>query len=196
MIDSNAMLIQQELSSGEQLLWSGKPKQGLILRSSDAGMIPFSIFWCGFAIFWEYMAVAHTGKNVPKEVMIFPLFGIPFVLIGLYLVFGRFFVDMNQRTKTTYAVTSERVMILTSGLFVGNNTKSLSLRTMTDISLSEKNNGSGTITFGSTNAAFSLFNTPGRIWPGKMQGPMFEMIDNAKSVYETILKAQKDAQKV
>ena len=32
------------------------------------------------------------------------LWGIPFVLVGLYIVFGRFFVDAKQREKTCVAI--------------------------------------------------------------------------------------------
>ena len=45
----------------------------------------------------------------------FRMWGIPFVAVGLYMVFGRFFADAKQRSKTYYGVTSERVIIV-SGL--------------------------------------------------------------------------------
>ena len=108
--------------------------------------------------------------------------GIPFVLVGLYLIVGRFFADARQRERTIYAVTSDRIIII-SGL-LKETIKSLTLRTLPDISLSER--GTGTISFGSTPLPTG--------WPSNRSGPpVLEGIANARSVYETIRKAQKAA---
>ncbi|HEX4350926.1 MAG TPA: PH domain-containing protein, partial [Verrucomicrobiae bacterium] len=82
------------MDSGEKLLWSGQPRQGLRLNISDVFVIPFSLLWCGFAIFWEANAVKGHSPFVLK------LWGIPFVVIGLYMVFGRFFMDARTRVRT------------------------------------------------------------------------------------------------
>ncbi|HEX2899453.1 MAG TPA: hypothetical protein VHS96_07010, partial [Bacteroidia bacterium] len=62
------------LGAGEELVWTGRPKTGIVFRPSDAVMIPFSIVWCGFAIFWMVMATANGAP------FFFTIFGIPFVL--------------------------------------------------------------------------------------------------------------------
>jgi hypothetical protein len=86
--------LRPNVSSDEKLIWTGKPKTGIILRSSDAFLIPFSLLWGGFAIFWESSVVA-TGAR-----FFFKLWGIPFVLVGLYITVGRFFVDAKKRANT------------------------------------------------------------------------------------------------
>jgi hypothetical protein len=169
------------LSREEQLLWSAQPRQGLILRSNDVALIPFSLLWGGFAFFWEYN-VFHS--NAP---IFFRLWGIPFVLAGLYLIVGRFFVDARLRSKTYYGLTTERIIIV-SGLF-SRTTKSLQLRTLSDVSLSETGSDIGTISFGPQGPWWAA----GGSWPGtqRQASPAFEAIADARGVYERIRLAQK-----
>src|SRR6185312_8625728 len=132
--------IQNELSSnlspGEKLLWTGRPRKGVLLRSNDIFLIPFSLFWMGFVIFWETSA-ARSGAPT-----FFLLFGIPFVVMGLYLTLGRFFIDARKRANTIYGITDQRILIKTSGR--GSNIKSLNIKTLSDITFSQKADGSGT----------------------------------------------------
>ena len=112
----------RELSPTERLLWAGRPLNGLRFRPADVFLIPFSLLWGGFAIFWEWSVF---NSNAP---FLFLLWGIPFVLVGLYFIVGRFVVDARQREKTCYGVTNERVIIV-SGIF-SRKVKTLSLRTL------------------------------------------------------------------
>jgi hypothetical protein len=189
MYQSAETILSPQLDSGERLLWSGQPRGGLRLRGQDAFLIPFSILWGGFAISWEYMAWTGAAKAHGPGAGVFPLFGVPFVLIGLYLIFGRFFADARARARTFYGVTNERIIII-SGLF-SQQTKSLQLRTLTDVSLTQRTDGSGTITFGSTPFMNSFL--PSGSWPGtgRYAPPSFDLIDSAKEVYDIIRSAQK-----
>lgn len=137
----NDQMIRRELAPGEQLLWSGMPAQGLRFRASDAFMIPFSLLWGGFAFFWEFMVVSQKGGPV-----FMAIWGIPFVLIGGYMIFGRFLHDRMLRARTWYGVTDQRALIVT-GLF-GRQVKSLDLASMGDITLRERANDDGDIVFG------------------------------------------------
>lgn len=176
--------IAREIGAGEHLLWSGRPRQGIIFRSTDALFVPFSLMWGGFAIFWEVMVV-RTGAP-----FFFKLWGIPFVLVGLYMIVGRFFTEPRQRERTVYAVTNERVIVI-SGLLKEKVT-SLNIASLSDISLSEQSDGSGTVFFGPSHP-YMGFATSG--WPGSRQymPATFDGIPNARAVYETIRQAQKAA---
>lgn len=174
-------IVHQELEPREKLLWSGRPKQGFIFRGADAFMIPFSLLWCGFAIFWE---IAVLSSGAPP---FFLLFGGFFVLMGFYFVFGRFWWDSAQRKKTFYGITNERVIIL-SGVF-NKQVKSLNLKTLSDISVSEKTNGHGTISLGPTSFMESMYS--GMAWPGVPQGaPKLEAIEDVKRVYNILREVQ------
>ncbi len=174
--------IREQLSPGESLLWAGRPRQGIVFRGSDGFMIPFSIVWCAFAVFWMFSAFSSGAP------IFFLMFGSIFVIAGLHFVFGRFFVEALQRKHTFYGVSNERVLIL-SGVFAEKQ-KSLSLSTLTDLSFSRKSNGRGTISFGPQHPIASMME--GISWPGMepYKGPQFDMIDDVKSVYDIIQRAQ------
>jgi Bacterial PH domain len=179
--------VHGELGSDEQLLWIGAPKTGLRLRPSDAVLIPFSLVWGGFAIYWEYTVVHQTrskGGGSPADFL--ELWGIPFVVVGLYFIFGRFFVDAYVRARTHYAVTNQRVLIVTS--LWSKQVKSLSLRTLSEMSIHERPDGSGTITFGPGSPAnqFTLRSSA----VNSKGPPVFEFVDGVRAVYDVIRQAQ------
>jgi hypothetical protein len=189
-MDEAKQEIAGELDSDEQLLWTGMPRQGIVLRATDTFMIPFSLLWGGFALFWEAMAIFMVATVGEPTTFIFPLFGIPFVIVGLYMIFGRFLVDARARAKTYYGVTTKRVIIV-SGL-ISRKVSSLDPRTLTDVALTERSDRSGTISFGPQHPFEWMYG--GMQWPsmGRFGLPSLEMIDDARHVYKLIREA-KDA---
>lgn len=177
--------ISRHLDSGESLKWAGVPRQGLLLRASDIYVVPFSLMWGGSAIYWEVGVIASGAP------FFFMLFGIPFVLVGLYFTVGRFFVDARQRARTFYGLTDRRAVIV-SGL-ISQSVNSIMLKSLSDVTLEEKRDRSGTITFGRPNPMASWM--AGVHWPGlgQYQPPVFEMIPEAKAVYDYVLGAQRTA---
>lgn len=178
-------VIQSELEPGERLIWAAQPVQGIKFRTIDFFGVPFSILWAGFAFYWEYSVIKGGAP------FMFVLFGVPFVLIGVYVTVGRFFLDAWLRSKTYYGLTNDRVVIV-SGLWA-RKVNSLSLRTLTDVSLVESATAVGSISFGRSSMFNSMF--AGVPWPGAEQyiGPRFDLIEDAKRTFQKIREAQKAA---
>ena len=184
MQDKVERIVRSQLSGYERLLWVGQPRQGIIFRLSDIFVIPFLLVWVAFAGIWE---IAAFESNRP---VFLKLCGIPFVLFGFFLVVWRFFNDARQRKKTYYGVTNERIIII-SGSF-SQKTKSLALRTLSDIILEEKPNGVGIISFAPLNSNIWGSNNSFGIGGSRRPEPLrFERIKQAGNVYEIIRNAQK-----
>jgi hypothetical protein len=181
MYDEADKTIRAELGPGERLVWAGRPRGGVRLTAADALMIPFSLVWCGFAVFWEKSALSMNAPGF------FALWGLPFIGVGLYVVFGRFIADAVRRGKISYGLTDRRVIIV-SGVFTRQVT-SLDLAALGEITVSERPDRSGTIALG---AGASPYAFAGRMlgpsWPGvaRYLPPSLEMLDDVKTVYEKI----------
>jgi hypothetical protein len=108
LIDSGAAVdLGADLLPGERLVWSGRPDTRRLLVASDLYLIPFSLLWTGFAIFWEVAAVSSGGPT-----LLFALWGIPFVAVGLHMMFGRFVVRRWLGRRTAYAITDRRAIVV------------------------------------------------------------------------------------
>jgi hypothetical protein len=162
----------------ETIIWSGRPGQGLRLTSRDWLLIPFSLLWGGFAIFWETSVWQISAPQM------FRLWGVPFVLAGLYLIAGRFVVDAWLRGRTYYAVTSRRILIARSG-FAGK-LIALAIDRLPDVQLSQGADGRGTIQFGQPVAAMWGRNGFGGWSPALDPTPQFIAIDDAQGVFDKI----------
>lgn len=174
------------LATNEKLIWTGKPRTGILIRNTDIFFIPFSIFWAGFAIFWEMTALSS------KDPFPFAIFGIPFVAVGFYVTIGRFFIDAKKRANTIYGLTQERIIIKT-GVF-SQEIKSLNIKNLPEITINQKADNSGTITFGSADSKQASM-IQGMEWPGVKQPPRLEFIEDVKNVYDKIIELQKNNNK-
>jgi hypothetical protein len=180
--------IRQQLAPGESLLWHGMPRQGWVLRRSDAFMIPFSILWCGVVlrIFSSWNSRQFVGHGSP----LFSLFPLIFLVGGMYFLIGRFAIDARQRARTRYAVTSERVLIF-RGLF-SRKVTSMSLHNLSEMTLSQKASGEGSIVFGRPQVVVQP--PPGMEGAPVVQTPAppaFDLILGADAVHALIRDAQR-----
>lgn len=175
-------LVGLELGKGERLLWVGRPRRDIVVHMSDVLMMPMGIMMCGAALLMEVAAIA---TRAPWPIMVM---GIVLGAMGFFFGFGRPWQDARQRTQMRYAVTSERVVFIKGAL--ARRVESLNLETLSDISLSEQRDGSGTITFGS--AVVFTWRYLGATWPRPwyFAVPRFELDDGARHVYEIICEAR------
>jgi hypothetical protein len=92
------------LVTGERLLWSGSPQRQPVFDAGDLVAVPLSLVWCAFAVFWEF-GVVSSGAPIFMRI-----WGVPFIVFGVYMVVGRLVLRVWQLRSTTYAVTNRRVI--------------------------------------------------------------------------------------
>ena len=168
-------LLKPWLLPAEHVLWSGRPPRGLRLSAQDAFLIPFSLVWGGFALFW------NVGVWAVDAPLLFRLFGLPFLAVGLYLVVGRFFHDAWRRGRILYAVTNRRILFLRTGRAAG--IVSHDLSALPALSFTERRDGSGTIAFDPE--PVQAFAGRTRAWPAS-PSRAFEGIERVRTVYDLI----------
>ena len=109
-------MVRSELQADESLQWTGTADAGRAAISALPAMI-FGIPFAGFALFWMTMAYHGTrtvSRSASPVFSVFPLLGLPFLLIGLGIVSAPLFAYLKA-LKTTYAITDKRVLIITDG---------------------------------------------------------------------------------
>jgi hypothetical protein len=120
--------------------WTGSPATGVLFRTSDLYIVPFTFVWAGFTFYWEFLTVSRGGFSFAS------LWGAAFVLMGLYITAGRFVVDCYQRAHTAYAVDDRAAYIVRDGLWPC--TITVPAAALAPIELRRRSDGSGTIIFG------------------------------------------------
>lgn len=139
---------------GEQVLWSGRPTQApLVFRGRDVFLIPFSMVWGGFVLFWN-VGVFSLGAPALS------LFGLPFLIIGAYLTVGRFAHNWLRRSRTTYLLTNQRAIIATGFGRVRHHHLGSALSVETRLG----RNGTGTIVFEPGDTFGSSFGNNRHAW--------------------------------
>jgi len=180
--------IGADLSAGEQVLWLGQPRQGLMLRPMDALVVPLSLVLAaliGLAC-WQWLAPLISGKGTPHpDASGFWVVNGVFILLVLlmfYVLVGRFFVAARRRARTCYALTSERVLIARGRCRI----HSINLRTLSDLPLTGRSDGRGTIWLVPTPPSAGMTEDVF----GRMP-PHLDTIPDAQRVYQMIRDAQR-----
>lgn len=177
-------VFQSELQPNERILWTGRPKQGLGLRSYDVLPVLFATIW--FSVFLFIFVLGPVRSGQPFSL----LFGLPFLAFGLFIGFGRLLWEALLRTRTQYAVTTNRALIQSG--FLTQTLRSINLRNLTEIKLELKRDGHGTIVFGDSNPLTAMYANMAWFGKGQYTQPAFDGIENARNVYNIIQRAQVD----
>jgi len=140
-------IAMSQLDAGERLLWSGFPNPGAAaLRVVPVTFfgIPFTAFSCFWI--WQTWTMTSQGPRVPGPWMLFPLFGLPFLFVGLGVMATPLWVFLSAK-KTVYAVTEKRALIIVGTASRG--VQSFTHADMGDVTRVERPDGSGSVYFAS-----------------------------------------------
>ncbi len=138
--------VHAELRSDERLLWVGQPIPKRFARKALPIML-FGIPFLLFSVFWMVMASGMGfGRGFGMMGMLFSLFGLPFVLVGLGMVSSPLWFK-NRARKTFYAVTSRRAILWEAGFFGRVEVRSYESNDLEDLHRVEYDNGEGDLVF-------------------------------------------------
>lgn len=159
----------------ETILWTGKPKSGILIRDADIILIPMSIILLGFSIILDYVLI-HFESN-----FIFKFIGVTFALLAIYMGGMRFLFDALKRKRTFYCITNKRVLVISGKK---GKVKTLPLKNIDRLDKTEEKDGSGFLIFGNTNP----------LWPWLFGGfylvgenvPGLETLPNVKEVFRIL----------
>lgn len=135
--------VENELETGEHIQWIDMPIPQFFNPGSTAAFL-FGIPWTAFALFWTAGAAWGTShaENGPGLFSVFPLFGLPFILIGFGMLSSPIWA-YRKALKTVYVITDKRAMTFEGG-------RSLTIRSyppdkLQNIYRKEKKDGSGDV---------------------------------------------------
>jgi hypothetical protein len=141
--------LRDELEDGEHPIWTGQPRPWSFARRELTTFL-FGIPFLGFALFWEASVLGITGKSTSKQGSMAPLFfrlwGIPFILVGLYLVL----TPLRERIKaarTAYVLTDRRALILEGSVLGAYTVRRYSRERLASMSRVQHGSGWGDLVF-------------------------------------------------
>jgi hypothetical protein len=145
-IASDLIAAVERAAGGEKILWAGRPNEA---KTVSYGLRHdgywFWWFFFAFAVFW--IIAASSGMSGQRRVAsinyVFPLFGLPFLAIGIWGVTAPW-RNAGRARRTVFALTENRlihVMAASSGL----TSQSIFPSNMLSVTSTESPDGTGTI---------------------------------------------------
>ena len=175
--------IKHEMEPGERILWIEQPIPRYF-NAMSIGAFLFAIPWTAFAIFWICGAAGFKFPDFRQGGFnLFPLFGVPFVLIGLGMLSAPLWV-YRKAFKTVYVLTDRRAITLDAGWMT--TIRSYSPNQLQNIHRKERRDGTGDVILSQ------------RIWSGSEGGQSsmdlgFLNIQNPRMVEQLLRKLAEQA---
>ena len=137
--------VQSELHVGENLVWSGVPDaRRAAVAAIPETLLPGIVF--GGAGLFAMIYIYGAGSTMPKTssrslspMLAALVMGLPFVIAGLINLLRPLWIYW-KRLNTSYAVTNQRVMIVSGG-----SVRSIKPGDIFDVKYRERRNGSGAV---------------------------------------------------
>jgi len=137
-------MVEAELNDHEHPLWASQPKPGR-MASKALPITLFAIPFTAFAVFWIYGASGFKMPDFSKGgFSFFPLFGLPFLLVGLGMLTSPLWKMMAAK-RTLYVLTEKRAIIFSGGWRT--DIRSFSADQLQVLSRKQRADGSGDIVF-------------------------------------------------
>lgn len=135
-------LIDRELASGEHVQWMQMPVPRYFTPRATAAFLA-GIPCTAFALFWTATAAWGTSRGGDAGLLrVFPLFGVPFILIGLALLSGPFWAH-RKALKSVYVITNRRAITFDGGWSM--TVRSYPPERLTEVFRKEKKDGIGDV---------------------------------------------------
>jgi hypothetical protein len=174
-----------ELSPGEQVLWTNRPRavSRLVWQAALKAFLGLAIVT--FVVFWMFMVIrgGHNGWDKGKHVPPFvPHNVLIAAVVGLWMIPPSMYVlswplrDWQRLSKTSYVVTDRRAIIVESGFFGRTKAHSYDAKSLRLMRVEEYGDGSGDLVFENRST-----------WTGLTRTLGFLGIDDPRSV-ETLVR--------
>jgi hypothetical protein len=105
-------VLRTELGPGEKIVWWEQPDERAYARMSGP-LRKFGLIFTGIAAGWMGLALVmsqlmiHFGKGVPWWVGLFPVGGVPFLVVGLLILRQ----PVRRARETVYGLTDRRAIV-------------------------------------------------------------------------------------
>lgn len=105
------LAIERELTADEHVIWHGWQLSRIDPR--HFAIYVFAVPWTGFSLMWTVLAAGAIGASgVGALGLAFPLFGLPFIVIGGAMLLKPF-MPLIERDRVLFVMTDRRAIKLT-----------------------------------------------------------------------------------